>query len=425
MLSLRDQRCLGAALWLGLAGMAGAEGVLPVPQDIVAPSEYNSDDFVPGFYPALGLAYQHSSNPRRGGGEAVSDTAWVLTPSLRYHQPVGRRNKLTLDYAGSYTYFNELDDEDSQDHRLGANLFLDLSSRFDLNLGLDYTKGHDTRGLSDSRLTEVADTELDRWRQNGLHIEGVFGRPAAKGQIRAGYAHSRLRFINNAQETRDRDLDTFNLAFFYSHSPKTKLFVEGRLGEIEYIEADQAGLDLSSTETSLAFGATWQATARTKGHAQVGFTRKSPEADGAEDFDGLTFSGRIVWARTSYSNIGLFYTRTLEEPTELDASYIVADTYGADWSHALTERFNLNLWARFGTNEFSNDREDELSDWGLNLGYRVADWLSLGAGYSQLKRDSTAPDGDFTDRVFTLSLRIQGAYEGRRDSTRNETEAAP
>ena len=421
---LAKNQCLGVLL-LGVSGSAWAEGVLPVPRDVVAPSEYDTEDFVPGFYPSLGLAYQHSSNPRRGDGDVVSDTAWVITPALRYHQPVGRRNQLLLDYVGSYTYFSDLDDENSQDHRLGANLFLDLTSRFDLNLGADYTKGHDTRGLSDSRLTEVADTELDRWRQNGFHVEGVFGRPAAKGQIRAGYAHSRLRFVNNDQETRDRDMDTFNLAFFYSHSPKTKLFVEGRFWQIDYIEAEQAGLDLSSEETSLAFGATWQATARTKGHAQVGFTRKNPDAVGAESFDGLTFSGRIVWARTSYSNIGLFYTRNLEEPTELDASYIVADTYGADWNHAFTERFSMNLWTRFGVNEFSNDREDELTDWGLNLGYRVADWLSLGAGYSQLKRESTTPDGDFTDRVFTLSLQIQGAHEGSRTSQRNEAEAAP
>jgi hypothetical protein len=410
---------LGFSLMSSLAWAA-----LPVPQDTIAPSEYDTDDFLAGFYPTLNLAYTSSSNPRRVGGDEVSDTAWVISPSLRYHQPLGRRQRLTVDYGGNYTYYSDLSEENSQDHRLGANLFLDLSSRFDLNLGADYARGHDTRGLSDSRLTDLADDELDRWRSTGFHAEGIFGRAAAKGQIRFGYAHNRLRFTNNDQSTRDRDSDTLNLAFFYNYSPKTKLFVEGRLSQIEYIEAEQAGLDLSSQETSLSAGATWQATARTQGHIQVGFTRKEPDAAGAESFDGLTFSGRVVWARTSYSKIGLFYTRSLEEPTELDASYIVANTYGADWNHSFTERLGMTLWARAGVNEFSNDRQDDLTDWGLRLGYQAADWLAFGAGYSQLKRESNTPDGDFSDSVLQLTLEIRGAAEASQ-STRNEAETTP
>ncbi len=357
------------------------------------------EEILPGFYPAVTVSMARHNNALRSDTGEQSDTVITVAPSLLYKTELGK-HALQLRYEGQFYQYQNLSSENVNNHVLNADLGLDLTEKFDVNLNAGLGIGSELRGASGSRTGTLL--EPDTYRETRWGAEAVYGRSEAQAQVVGSYSSSQLRYTNNDQEQRDRDTDTIGGKFLYNIGPKTALLVEAKRAQIGYLHP--VGVSLDSSETALLAGVTWAATAKTTGEFKAGRLTKDFDDPARGDYSGLTYLGRVQWAPLSYSRFSLYASQRTEETTDLAASYFVSRLLGLGWDHELTSRMNLFAYINAIRDDYDSGREDKIRDYGVGLNYNLLSWLDFSGRYGRVKRDSSAADASYEDQFFLLSL---------------------
>jgi hypothetical protein len=397
---------LAVAVALGWSSAASAvEYIAPPEASTLRPAGppplVSPEDILAGFYPAVTVSVTEDSNVFRTETDEESDTVVAVSPSLAYITDLGR-HRFTAQYRGDYFYHDNFSDEDTADNTLRAGLNLDMTERFQANLGAGFTQGHESRGAAGSRLALTP--EPDKFEETSAEAELVYGRRIATLQLVGAVGVSDLRYTNNNQDARDRDADSLRLAAYYNYSPVTSFFVEGRRVEIDYINTVAGLPNRDSTDTSYYLGARWEATAATVGEIRVGTTNKDFDDPSQSDFDGGSYLGRVQWSPVPYSVFDFYASRTTQESTSVDSSYILSDLYGVSWNHELTERWRLDAFAEWINDEYEIGRNDKVQSYGAGMGYNLLTWLDVGARYVHSTRDSDFAGFDYDDDLITVYL---------------------
>ena len=63
--------------------------------------------------------------------------------------------------------------------------------------------------------------------------------------------------------------------------------------------------------------------------------------------------------------------------------------------------------------EYSDGRIDDVTDYGIALGYNLFTWLDLGFSYNRVEKDSNDPDFDYEDDVYSLFVNFKPSLGGR------------
>lgn len=384
----------------GIAPAANTQRALSDP-----PTESRRDQ--DGLYAALGVAYTQQSNVRREpDAQAESDNALVITPRAGYRRAIGRHSA-EVGVSTQFTRFDEFSDEDTENYTINGLLNLDVTPILDFDLFGSYTEAAEPRGGSGTPLFQAQEPDNYEITTYG----GVFtlGRRAAPLQVAVGADTSRWRYTNNQQEFRDRDDDRVHGRVYYNISPRTSVFTGASLTDVHYI---RPGGNSDSEELGYEVGGRWDITARTSGQVSVGRTEKDFDDPALEDGDTTTFAGRLGWTPRQRTTFNLYGSRQFEESTSAGDGFYVSELIGVSVSQAFGARWNAFAYVNHTDDEFESGRKDDILDYGVGLDYSFRRWLSLGAQYGVVERDSNVPAADYEDEV--ISIYLNGNFEVRR-----------
>jgi hypothetical protein len=350
-------------------------------------------------YPGVDLAVGYDDNLLRSSTNRVSTPVVVIAPYLTLEGHSGPHS-FDIRYRGGFGMFSDSHQDDYTDTALQANAKLVFTARSDLTARLDQKWGHDPRGSTDRPLSQ----NPDRYRESGAFALLGYGAEGAKGRIELDGEYYQRRYTNNLQYTEISDVDRGDagLTFFWRVAPKTRLLLQGRYKNFNYVDPAST---LDSTEQRYYLGAQWEATAKTTGFAKFGYMRKNFEDPSLQDVSTSSWDAGIRWSPRTYSVFDFTALRGFNESTGVGDA-IVQSRAGVRWTHAWNSRLSHSVGYDFINDKYegNTNRDDNTNAIGLRLDYRVQRWLKFGAEYLYTDRSSNDPQYRYRSNVFMLSV---------------------
>lgn len=351
---------------------------------------------------ATGIGYD--ANVFRTGQDTDTDFFASVRPGLLLRGWAGKHS-LGIGYEGDYRKYAEFDTEDFFDHRIFANAGLDLTRKVDVNLRGQLWWGHDPRGSPGARIVNPGD--LDTWREYRFKAELVYGREITRAQVIPWVELSGIRYTNNDQSVRDFDRQDYRARGRWRFNPRFYGLAEGGFARVDHLDPSNT---LDRDESSLLVGFGWQATAKTSGEVLVGILNRNFDDPSRGSTDDLDWDIRVHWTPKPYSRVTAYTQRTSREDAAGGVGTFLADTFGARWRHAFSDRTELDTTLEYTRADYDSPRDDQYLRWDLGISHDITRWLELGATYQYLGRRSNIPGLDYDDQMVLLELRLGTDY---------------
>lgn len=403
---MRNRNASAALIVLALAGAAAAEAQttfvrpmyqFPATPPITGPASERIGESPVFAMPFLGAAFGHDDNLFYSHTNPKGSDLYVLSPGVNLD--ARDENKvIQASYQGQVGRYTSSRDDDYVDHTARAQFDVAFDRRNFLRLGLDYLRAHDPRGSTDRPIA----SEPDRYRQTDPGFTYAFGAPGAPGRVEAYFNDMDRRYLNNRDATAqsDRDMREYGAAFYWRAMPRTYVLAEARKTDIRYSRFDPLR---DGDERRLYAGVAWEATASTTGTIKVGALRRRFDSGLVNDFSGTSWEALVTWAPLSYSKVDVYTARQTNEATGL-GSFILSSAGGAVWNHAWSSAFSTNLNVRYQRDQYQNfDRTDRTTTFGARAGYKFRRWLTIGAEYTRLKRDSNIDVFEYDKNLYLIT----------------------
>ncbi len=369
-------------------------------------------DLLHDFYPAITVTISDRDNARRRPDFDEEDVVITVQPTLAYRTNIGR-HQFYAAYNGTYNFHHDLTQEDAESNVLSAQLGLDLTRRWDLDLFASYGESFEERGVSGSRdFNQFAGNGIDSGPETvdslGYGVDLTFGRKIGVITAVLGYDYLETGFSDgdlfNGANSSDRDRETESVHFDlnWQFASQTSVF-----GRVQYSETnfDLSAPNLDSDEYSFLIGLRFKPSNALSGVVGAGRTVRDFDDTTRDSFDGSTYYVNLSYSFNPFSTISFNASRFVEEPGDIDASFYDSELFGVSWSHALNRKFTLEAFGKLVDDDYDTGREDEFVDWGVGVEYNWRSWLSAGLFYGETERDSNLDNIDFEDKFFSLRFR--------------------
>jgi len=324
-----------------------------------------------------------------------------------------------VEYEARWAGYASSSEDNYLDHRITAYGGTAFDVRNNLDLGVEYLKGHDPRfydnpfdGGRDSRFAP----EPDEWEQLQAGLNYTFGAPGARGRVECDICQTNRRYTNNDQEHRDNDILDLGIEFIAKVSPKTELNLGVVYSDFDYVNEDPAdvaaGESLDSTEMRYYVGADWLPSPKIEASVDVGLLEKQFDNNSnRQDYSDLFFLAEVDWSPRSPTSFNAAYSRGLYERTlygdeqGFGDDVVEADDLRAMWTEQWNERISTDLGGFYQWLDYRpSGREDTV--YGVNAGvdYVLNRWVAVHFDAYYQERDSSDPQYSYDDSGFLLSL---------------------
>jgi len=346
---------------------------------------------------ATGVGYD--DNVFRTESDTQSDMFFNVRAAIVLTGRAGKHD-LSIGYNGDYRTYTDFSTEDFYDHRIFANVNLDLTRKVDLNLGGQVWWGHDPRGSPGARIINPAD--LDTWRDSRVKAELVYGREISRAQVIPWIEYSQIRYLNNNQSDRDYDREDYRLRGRWRFNPRLYGLVEGGIAHIDYLDTNN---QLDRDEYEILAGIGWDATAKTSGEILIGALNQDYDSPTRGDSTNLDWDMRLYWSPKPYSKVTAYARRTSQDDAAGGVGNFLADTLGARWRHAFSRRLELDLLFEHTLADYDSPRKDNYWRFDIGLTRGITDWLDFTATYQFLGRRSNISGLDYDDNMVLFELK--------------------
>lgn len=368
-------------------------------------------DLLNDFYPSVEVTVVDHDNVRRRPDFQEDDLKITVSPGLAYLTNLGR-HKFYAAYSGVFTFHDDLEQEDATANLFNAQLGLDLSHAWDLNLFAAIGSAFEERGVSGSRgfnqLINGPDGGPDEVDFESYGADLIYGRKSSRLTAVLGFEKHESEYTNNFQGSnnisgnRDREQESLHLDLNYQIGAKTSIF--GRIQDSE-IDYGRSLNSLDSEQTDYLVGVRWKPSNALSGVAGIGNTDRNYLDPAREDYDNTTYYLNLDYTITPFSILQFSASRVIEEPGDDQSDYFESSLLGVGWNHLINDRVSFNAYAKWITDDFNTEREDDFFDFGLGLDYAWRHWLTAGIFYGEIERDSNVEGIDYEDQFIGIRLR--------------------
>ncbi len=304
--------------------------------------------------------------------------------------------KIYLSYEGDYLRYSDFSSEDSDNHDLVAGLEMVFRDVY-LTLKDEYTETENINGILFSNRVKRTLHEpsiLLGVDLNNIALEGKYAK-----------LFRRYDFINAGldYEFFDHDKDNYTGSFIYHAFTKTDLFLELEYSEIDYINSERDG-----DYMQYALGVKGPLTSKTKGTIKAGYQDRDYDFS-TQNYKNLIAEADVDLNFTEDMKLNLNYLLTANESIILEYSYYEIDRLSINFFSEKMKDFYLGVGGFYELNDFPNevrinrpDREDDVSNFYLRVGYDFNDWLSVEVKYDYLQRDSNYDEYDYRQHNIAL-----------------------
>jgi len=372
----------------------------------------------PGFYPTISVGVSSSSNARLATRNQQRDTAVFTRPGVYYRKDVGKH---TFDIGADVEIANYKDfsSEDLHNYAVVSRLGLDLTPLVDVNAGVGYERNTDERDLIDrATLLSAEPSDLRRWKHKVASAELKFGRRENRMQIVVAGTTGEYRYLDEADNARERDHDGVKGTVYYNVGSRTRLALEGSSTDIDYV-SDASKLDNTDDRVMLGVEIGGRVEnvpgmrnsrrnlniSGSRVNLKAGSVKKDMVDPSKEDFSGTGYEANIFWKPIQRSTIHLSASRLPYESIDKNQPYLIGESLGAEWQHELTRRLRSALYVSTRDDNYSSSaRADTLTNYGARLVYDWKRWLGIGLSYGHDKRDSNVENAAYNNDSVMLEL---------------------
>lgn len=346
------------------------------------------------FTPTLKVSESYDDNFREVENDEESSWITTIAPTFTLGAE-GRKSAYKVSYSAVSDTFHSSHKDNNTDHHLTGDLGLEFDARNRLKLNAGYHDVEETAGL---------DQKVENDMYNTKNLGGVYtyGAESARAQIDFGANYEEMRYTNSDHLNADKERDTTALrsTFYYRVAPKTKLLLEGRHTDYNYVSNDR----LNSENMGLLAGATWEATAKTTGTVKLGREKKDFDDSSIGEKSGGMWEVGVAWEPRTYSRFNL-NTRQGFDEGDSGASTIKTQTTTLSWDHDWAERLTSNVsYTRRDQDYQDIQREDNADIFGIGLTYEMRRWLDIGIGYKYAENDSDAANESYERNIYALTI---------------------
>ncbi|MBW2939723.1 outer membrane beta-barrel protein [Zhongshania aquimaris] len=358
-------------------------------------------------YPAIAIEAVSDSNFYWTAENEESVQGAILYPELELRGLI-QKTSFNLKVEGAVSDYDNGSLDDFADSEVDFSFDYEANSRNTLGFRLNNTQSHDAFGTRRTRDLSDIDRELDEFTLDSGNFHYRFGAKEALVNLEYNFDVSSKNYDTNRElgtEFLDYDFDAHTVLLTYNNSPKSALAVRASVGNIEYPDTSPGLAARDATETRVALGAIWRATAKTSGRVFIGYLGREPDSSAYEDFSALDWDVAVDWRPRTSSQFELRTSRQTEESYILDSSFLNIERYSLLWRQSLGAKFIARYKLQYANITFENsEREDDVLSQSLSLDYLLTRRATLYSKYTYTDRDSSFGIREFDKQYFTLGL---------------------
>ena len=122
-----------------------------------------------------------------------------------------------------------------------------------------------------------------------------------------------------------------------------------------------------------------------------------------QKFEEFAYEAQIDWSPRPYSSFSIFALRTPTESTGL-GEFILSDIASFVWNHQWNSRFSTSAAIRYQRDRYQGfDRDDDTTTLGLKAYYKFRRWVTFGASWLHVNRDSSVNNFGYDRNIWLLS----------------------
>ncbi len=362
--------------------------------------------------PTVDLSLRYDDNIVRSDANKIDSWSQIISPQVVMLNSFGS-SQVRLAYRLRNERFYSSPEDNYTDHFFFAGVDFELNARNRLDIGVDYTDGHEDRGTGFSIGNADALTSPDKFKQTEFDMLYSFGAFNADGRLEGNFNISNRDYDLNTPQylARDRTYTTFGGAFFYRIGATTDATLDIIYRDVDYKVAANPLSPLDSTQISYLLGVKWDATAQSSGFAKIGYQEKDFDSALREDFDGIDWAAGIIWEPVEYSEVELS-TRNDTNETNGEGNFISGRAHEVIWRHEWLERLRSSASYTWGSDRYEGQitnfgtRKDDLVKFKTSLFYQFRRWISIEVGYIYDKRDSNRTAIEYDRNQFIINALI-------------------
>ena len=376
------------------------------------------------FTPTLKLEQRHDDNLFATRNNRTSTWATVVEPSFALSLDRAK-SAYELKYRMSSKNFHSSNSNSYIDHHFTAKSGFEFNSRNRLLLDAGYHKLEDTAS-DNSSLTDRR--KNDKWNTKNVGGVYTYGARTARTQVDLGLDYSELRYDNSARDSKgkrinsnqERDTAGGRITGYYAIGPKTKLLLEGRYTDYDYIN-DTNNDSRDNKNKALLAGVTWEATAKTSGTVKIGREKKNYKESGRSSKSTGMWEAGVTWSPRTYSTFNLKTRRGFDEgntniygydedfdslePIDSVTRTIKTVDSQLTWRHYWMDRlYSTAEYRRIDRKYQSEDRDDKIDQYGIGLTYQARRWLDIGIGYKHRENDSDIRSQSYKRNIYAVTF---------------------
>jgi len=347
------------------------------------------------FIPTLKLSESYDDNFRQLNKREEASWITTIAPELTLVAE-DRNSAYRLTYKGNSQIYHDASDASNTDHKVKLESIMEFTARQRLKLTGEY------RQMEDTANTTVV-TENDKYHVKSIAGIYSYGAEKASNRIDLGASYAELRYDNsgNINTDEERDTTSVNAVWFHRLGGSTTALIEVRHADYDYLLANSPR---DNTEDALLAGAVWEATAKTTGKLRVGYERKNFRRNDVDDLESPMWEIGIDWKPRTYSKFSLSTRQSFDEGD--DGSNAIKNTSSSlAWSHGWTHRITSRVFVGYSQQDYEGqDRQDDVTNAGATLTYKIRSWLDIGVGYTYIDNNSDADNEGYKRNIYMISL---------------------
>lgn len=251
--------------------------------------------------------------------------------------------------------------------------------------------------------------EPNQWSGYGFDANYRYGADGADGNLLARFSMNNREYSNNKEYTYQRNLNSYNVggAFLWRVMPKTQVLFEGDDTILDYLNPLNSGGTLDGSVYRAYTGATWQASAKTRAVAKIGYQWRMYDDPSFKDQSGPAFQGMLHWTPGSYDAVWAEVSNAFNESFIGSATATNTQTYTLNWRHQWLQRFSTSLGALYLNQDYTDTNLQNQSVVGQVSAYYTFHpgiWADL--QYSYTDRTSNQNQYDYNRNLVLLNLRL-------------------
>ncbi|MEN8216504.1 MAG: outer membrane beta-barrel protein [Pseudomonadota bacterium] len=374
--------------------------------------------------PDIEVTLKYNNNVTLESHEETSSPVTILRPQVTLLSQQ-RTQSYSVSLGTQIGYYANSSVDDYLDLFLKGNANRQFGPAVNLSLNAAYMRGHDQRGSTDRGIHVGDQREPDTWDDfsvNGLLQYGRKDRIGFDAEI--GYNTRSYDDFIYEEKMDDKNQTDLTGRAYYRILPKTRLFFEASYSMIKYQNPNPDARS-DSDVSNYSVGATWTATAKTKGTVQVGYLTKEfdSSSDNFEKFTGTSWQIGVDWNPMPRSTVNFYTGRYTNDTTGIHSGGL-QDTqdFSVNWTHNWRPRLSTKAGFYWAQTDYPGglrkqiglaERSDDTFNFDLGVNYQLLRWgnltAGLTAGVSFTERDSNLDSDDYDQQIYYITF--QAAFK--------------